>query len=203
MNGLNITLKEFKARLPEQRAETMTYFEQTYGCDSGGADFWISSCGGQIPLNKLKETTLGRLVEDRVREAAARTAGLYAADGYDAFLADWAEENRERARRIAAGEVIYGPRAFTEQAYYRYVASNTVLGLKQWLEESGEPPTEEQLRKEYAETTAGISNPPSYEEAKGDLIRIWADNRYDSWFQAKLKQAVVTVNEQIYENIAM
>ncbi|MNO25263.1 hypothetical protein D3C76_150960 [compost metagenome] len=203
VNGTAVTLKEFKVRMPEQRAETMTYYQQTYGCDPAEASFWGTSCGGQLPQERLKEMTLQRLVEDRVRELAAQAAGLHTTVGYEAFLADWEAENRERAERVAAGKVIYGPRQYSEPVYYRYVVSSTVLGLKQWLEERDGPPTQEQLRQEYAASIAGQAHPPSYEKAKDAVLQSWTDKRYASWFKEQMKQAAVKVDQQVYKGISM
>ncbi|WP_178021327.1 hypothetical protein [uncultured Paenibacillus sp.] len=203
VDGTPVTMKEFKARLPELRADIMTYYQQTYGCDPGNAHFWSEPCGGELPLVRLKEATLRLLVEDRVRELAANKAGLPVAVGYDAFLREWEAENRNRAERLAAGQVIYGPREYSESAYYRYVVSGTILGLKQWLAKHDGPPTEEQLRQEYADSLAGQPRPPAYETIRDALVQQWSEKRYESWFKAQLKQARVKVNRQVFERITL
>ncbi|MGG6311462.1 hypothetical protein [Paenibacillus macerans] len=203
VDGAPVTLKEFKARMPELRTDTITYCQQTYGCDPGDARFWSVPCGGEAPLERLKEATLRFLVEDRVRELAAGKAGLHAAVGYDAFLREWEAENRDRAERLAAGQVIYGPREYSESAYYRYVVSSTVLGLKQWLAEHDGPPTEEQLRQEYAGSLAGEPSPPAYGTVRDALVQQWGEKRYENWFKAQLEQAEVKVNRQVYEGITL
>lgn len=203
VNGAPVTKKEFKTRLPEHRAGIMTYFQQTYGCDPGGTDFWSTPCGGEAPVARLKATTLRLLVEDRVRELAAGRAGISVAIGYDAFLKEWEAENRIRANQLAAGQVIYGPREYSEPAYYRYVVSNTILGLKQWLLEHDGPPTEEQLRQAYADSISGKSDPPAFETVRDALTQQWSEERYESWFKSQLEQAEVEVNQQVYEGIIL
>ncbi|WP_379131099.1 hypothetical protein [Paenibacillus sp. sgz500958] len=205
VNGYAVTLKEFKVRMPEQRAETMTYYQQTYGCDPAAASFWSTPCGGEgeIPQERLKQVTLQLLVEDRVRELAASQAGLNTAIGYDAFLAEWEEENRERAESAAAGKVIYGPRQYSEVAYYRYTVSNTVLGLKEWLTEQDGLPTEEQLRQEYEDSIARQPEPPSFETARDALVQEWTEKRYGRWFAEQVKQAAVEIDQQVYAGIRL
>lgn len=203
VDGTPVTLEEFKVRLPEQRAEIMTYFQQAYGCDPGGTDFWSTPCGGETPIARLKAVTLRLLIEDRVRELAANKAGIPVAIGYDAFLKEWEAENRTRADRLAAGQVIYGPREYSEPAYYRYVVSSTILGLKQWLLEHDGPPTEEQLRQAYADSVSGQSAPPAFEAVRDALAQQWSEERYESWFKAQLEQAEIEVNQQVYEGIML
>ncbi|MNC10491.1 hypothetical protein D3C75_581420 [compost metagenome] len=152
---------------------------------------------------RLKETTLHLLVEDRVRELAAGKAGLHAEVGYDAFLRQWEAENRDRSKRLAAGQVIYGPREYSKSAYFRYLVSSTILGLKQWLLEHDGPPTEEQLRREYAESIAGQLSPPSYETVRDALVQQCSEEHYESWFKTQLEQAEVKVNQQVYEGITL
>lgn len=152
VNGDAVTLKEFKVRMPRLRGGIMTYCQQTYGLDPNESTFWSASCGGKSSLERLKEATLRLLEEDRIREQAAVKAGLHAAIGYDAFLQALETENRDRAKRVAAGQVIFGPREFSESAYYQYVVANTVLALKQrLLEQKGvtdyERWIDEQLKK--------------------------------------------------------
>lgn len=203
VNGYAVTVKEFEARMPEERAGTMTYYQQTYGCDPGTEHFWSTTCGdeAEIPQERLKQITLQHLVEDRVRELAASKAGLDTAIGYDAFLAAWEEENRDRAERAAARKVIYGPRQYSEVAYYRYVVSNTVLGLKQWLTEQGGLPTEEQLREEYEASIARQPELPTFETARDAMVQQWTEKRYRSWFAEQVKQAVVEVDPQVYAGL--
>jgi|GEM_PF-6935572 len=158
VNGDAVTLKEFKARMPRLRGEIMTYCQQTYGLDPNEPTFWSASCGGKSSLERLKEATLRLLEEDRIRERAAVKAGLHAAIGYDAFLQAWQTENRDRARRVAAGQVIFGPREFSESAYYQYVVANTVLALKQWLlEQKGETNYERWIDKQLEEATIELN----------------------------------------------
>ncbi|SFB30393.1 hypothetical protein SAMN05216312_105410 [Cohnella sp. OV330] len=154
VNGEAVTLKEFKARMPRLRGEMMTYCQQTYGLDPNEPKFWSASCGGKSSLERLKEATLRLLEEDRIREQAAVEAGLHAAVGYDAFLQAWETENRERARRVAAGQVIFGPRELSESAYYQYVVANAVLALKQrLLEQKGETNYERWIDEQLKQAT--------------------------------------------------
>ncbi|SEU26249.1 SurA N-terminal domain-containing protein [Paenibacillus sp. NFR01] len=203
VNGAAITLREFAARMPEQRAAALDAYVQTEGCDPGAADFWVASCGGEAPLERLKELTLQRLVEDRVREQAAQKAGLAVPAGYEDFLAAWEQENRERADRLAAGEVIYGPREYSESAYYRYVVSNTVLGLLAWLMEQDGGPEETELKQAYQDSIAGQAAPPAYETVRDTLVQQWNKQRYVSWFREQVRQAEVAVDRQVYAAITM
>ncbi|WP_068619575.1 hypothetical protein [Paenibacillus tuaregi] len=158
VNGDAVTLKEFKARMPRLRGEIMTYCQQTYGLEPNESTFWSASCGGESSLERLKEATLRLLEEDRIREQAAVKAGLHAAIGYDAFLEAWETENRERARRVAAGQVIFGPRELSEAAYYQYVVANTVLTLKQWLlEQKGETNYERWIDEQLKQATIELN----------------------------------------------
>ncbi|MBW4083215.1 SurA N-terminal domain-containing protein [Paenibacillus sp. S150] len=203
VNGIPVTLKEFLARMPGQRSAALSYYQQAYGCDTGAAGFWTSPCGGEIPLQRLKRMTLDELVENRVRELAAQEAGLDCPVGYDAFLAAWKAENRQRSRRLAEGGVVYGPREYSEQVYYRYLASVTANDLKRWLAGRDGPFAEKLLREEYAKRMPGQSGSASFDEVREQLERLLEDERYDLWLAALKEQAEVKVNKTVYDAAAI
>ncbi|QWU17593.1 hypothetical protein SAMN04487895_12627 [Paenibacillus sophorae] len=173
VNGEPVAYGEFRTRMLELRGEVVAETAKG-GTDPAAKSFWTSDIGGRTPLGLLKEKTLDLLVRVKVQQIAAKEAGIAEDIGYEAFLSRLDAENRTRSSRLRRGEVIYGPRQYSEQAYYRYTLANLELALRQQL----------------AEEEGDHSGKPL------------DDKRYESWLNRQAANAVVQVNPSMYDKLS-
>ncbi|MDT3428448.1 hypothetical protein J2Z22_004040 [Paenibacillus forsythiae] len=174
VNGEPVAYGEFQARMLELRGEAVAEAAKE-GADPAGKSFWTSGIGGQTPLGLLKEKTLDLLVRVKVQQIAAREAGIAEAIGYEAFLSRLAAENRTRSSRLRRGEPVYGPRQYSERAYFRYTLANLELALRHRL----------------AEEDGDRSGKPL------------DDERYEAWLNRQAANAVVRVNSSVYDKLTV
>jgi hypothetical protein len=151
VNGEPVSARLFQRRMVRNRALTYQYFRQEHGVGDS-ADFWTTSYGGEVPLERLKQQALDECVRIKVEQALAKKTGVIADISYSGFLASLAAENERRKRAVAAGEPIYGPMQYREDTYFTYVFSNMVIELKRRLGRGELSPTEDQLREHYGRT---------------------------------------------------
>ncbi|BCG58059.1 hypothetical protein [Paenibacillus sp. URB8-2] len=174
VNGEPIAYGEFRTRMLELRGEVIAETAKG-GADPAAKGFWTSGAGGRTPLDLLKEKTLNLLVRVKVQQIAAKEAGIAGDIGYKAFLSRLDAENRTRSSRLRRGEPIYGPKQYTEKAYYRYNLANLELALRQ------------RLSKEDGDRSGKPLN----------------DERYEAWLNREAANAEIRVNSSVYDKLSV
>lgn len=132
VNGAEIAVREFERRLSENREIVASDFREKYGA-TVDSDFWRLRFGNQSPLNNLKEKSLRDCVRFKMQQLLAKEKGFVSDIGYDKFFKTFNEENERRKKAVERGEVIYGPRQYTENTYYDYVWGEAFRNLKEQL----------------------------------------------------------------------
>lgn len=97
-------------------------------------------------LRVIVRQAIARAAENKVQWMLAAERGLVSDAGYGTFRTAWLEENNRRRRQIEKGEVLYGPVAFSEEAFYEYALSHAILQLKGILVPS---PSSDRIRALY------------------------------------------------------
>ncbi|AKG33854.1 hypothetical protein [Paenibacillus durus] len=174
VNGEPVAYGEFRTRMLELRGEVAAETAKD-GADPGAKGFWTSDTRGETPLGLLKKKTLALLIRVKVQQIAAKEAGIIEDIGYEAFLSRLDAENRTRSSRLRRGEPVYGPKQYSEKAYYLYTLANLELALRQRL----------------AEEDGNRSGRPM------------DDERYKAWLNRQEANAVVRVNPSLYEKLSV
>ncbi|NBD24521.1 peptidyl-prolyl cis-trans isomerase [Paenibacillus glycinis] len=147
VNGVPIESEELAQAMSEQRAATAAYFKAKYDADAG-AEFWKTSFGGEVPLEKLKRDALAQTVKLKLQQAMAEREGLTDDISYASFLKRLKAENERRASGDEAGAGVYGPKQYSEAAYYSLLNSDLIGALKAKLE-GGMTWSDDELRAYY------------------------------------------------------
>lgn len=148
INGEAIDEREFGLLLSRVKAQTADYFQQKYGAQKTD-DFWQTSVGGEVPLEKAKAAALQQLGRIKAEQLAAQREGWLDDLSYAAFLRRWTAENGRRQEALKRGEPIYGPKQYEEWSYYLYVQTNVSLKLKALFRDREPSFTEQELRDAY------------------------------------------------------
>lgn len=132
VDGMPIVLPEFEKAAQRQKSGVMSYFREKYGA-AQTASFWTSSFGGEVPLQMLKQQALDDAVRMKIRQRIAADEGVLGDVSYAGFVRQLEQENMRREKAAAAGEVIYGPVQYTEDAYFEYVMTNATAAVKRGM----------------------------------------------------------------------
>ncbi|GGN22508.1 hypothetical protein [Streptomyces fuscichromogenes] len=188
IDGRSIPVREFALYLAQERAATFTHFRKEYGAVDGPR-FWTTRHSGTTPADYLKQRALSDAKKTTVVLNLAHEYGLLADPSYSGFLRDWTAENQRRSAAVATGQVIYGPKQYTEANYLTYVLHNLAFDLKQKLAKKGVlKVTESALRRYYdthkndlrqAEETGAPLTTPSYAQARAQVRQMYLDDRYE------------------------
>lgn len=135
VNGEPIAVEELQQAVTAQKAKTAAYFKAKYDADSGPG-FWTASFDGEVPAEKLKKDALAQVVQLKLQQAMAKHEGLTEDITYTSFLKELKAENERRAHGGDDQPGVYGPKQYTESAYYSLVNSNLIGELKKKLEGS-------------------------------------------------------------------
>ncbi|MCM3269038.1 peptidylprolyl isomerase [Paenibacillus elgii] len=120
INGEPVVLGEFEMVLKDRVAEVYGYFHETYGAQDS-AEFWTKSFNGEIPLEMAKKKTLEKLKIIKTEQLLAKQYGLTDDVSYRGFKERLTEENKRRAEAVKKGQPIFGPREYSEIAYFNHV----------------------------------------------------------------------------------
>ncbi|QHW32937.1 peptidyl-prolyl cis-trans isomerase [Paenibacillus rhizovicinus] len=133
VNGEPIAREELQQAMALQKAKTAAYFKAQYGADDE-AGFWTKAYGGEVPLEKLKKDALAQAVQLKVQQAMAKREGLTDDIAYASFLKRLKAENKRRANAEDDQPGVYGPKQYSEAAYYSLINSDLLGALKNKLE---------------------------------------------------------------------
>lgn len=148
VDGEPISVAEFRQSVLKNRAMVASHFNREFGAQDS-RDFWTTSFNGEIPLEKLKKTSLDQCIRRKVEQMVCREHGLVSDITYAAFEKRLEAENARRKQAVATGQVIYGPVQYSPTVYYDYLVSNMVLHLKQKLAQGQFHLSENQLTEIY------------------------------------------------------
>lgn len=139
VNGVPVAAAELRRALREVRAGVLADFSRPQS----------AAAKGEAPAEEMQRRARAKLVRLKVQQGLMREHGIWPEIDHAAFLRTFAAENERRRLALARGEVIYGPRAYTEESYFAYLFSNALIRLKAKLAESELRPTEEELQRYY------------------------------------------------------
>lgn len=148
VNGEEISLREFKRSLHQNREIVASQLREKYGTEDE-TDFWKNSDDKASTLNILKEKSLNDCVRFKIEQLAAKEKGLISDTGYEKFSTAFNEENERRKKALERGEVIYGPKQYNEEFYYDYLFGAAIRNLKEKLSREAFDVSEQNLESYY------------------------------------------------------
>ncbi|WP_139993208.1 peptidylprolyl isomerase [Paenibacillus paridis] len=144
-----VSEREFQAFLQSSKALTTSYFKRTYNAEYD-KDFWTASFNGENPLAYAKQKAMDELVKVKTEQIIMKENGIVSDISYEAFLKSYDRENKDRARKVANHEPIYGPKQYGKAEYYSYYQSMNVQKLiDKWTKEAQRTLTDEELKLYY------------------------------------------------------
>ncbi|NMO97862.1 hypothetical protein [Paenibacillus lemnae] len=156
VNGEPVSAREVQLQITRLKAEVMNDFSKR-GLSAGSPDFWEQTYQGEQPRQMLLDRALQETVRRNLEMKLAQEHGLIPFSSYEDFLQAWKEENQRREEAVSRGEVIYGPKSYSENEYYNYLVSNIRIRLKEMLSKTSQDPlytSEEELRQQYEDQEA-------------------------------------------------
>ncbi|WP_053373848.1 peptidylprolyl isomerase [Paenibacillus sp. FJAT-27812] len=145
----NVSDREFEAFLQNNKALTTSYFKRTYNADYGKS-FWTSTFNGENPLAYAKQKALDELTKVKVEQIIMMENGIVSDISYEAFLQSYEQENKDRAKKIANNQPIYGPQKYGIAEYYSYYQSMNVQKLiDKWTKEAKSTMSGDELKAYY------------------------------------------------------
>ncbi|MDF3058429.1 MAG: PpiC-type peptidyl-prolyl cis-trans isomerase [Rariglobus sp.] len=117
INGLPISISEYKLIMHRRTAAIYNYFKQSKDMDDRPG-YWNDDGSPENPIKKLRETVEEELVRIKVIQGLAIKNGLLEDGSYTAFLRSLNIENERRRNALVARQPIYGPQRHREAAYY-------------------------------------------------------------------------------------
>lgn len=145
----NVSDREFEAFLQNNKALTTSYFKRTYNADYGKS-FWTSSFNGENPLAYAKQKALDELTKVKIEQIIMKENGIVSDISYEAFLKSYEQENKDRAKKLANKQPIYGPQKYGLAEYYSYYHSMNVQKLiDKWTKEAQRTLSDGELKSYY------------------------------------------------------
>jgi hypothetical protein len=145
----NVSDREFEAFLQKNKALTTSYFKRTYNADYSKR-FWTSTFKGENPLAYAKQKALDELTKVKIEQIIMMENGIVSDISYEAFLKSYEQENKDRAKKIANNQPIYGPQKYGIAEYYSYHQSMNVQKLiNKWTKEAQSTLSDDELKAYY------------------------------------------------------
>lgn len=147
--GEPVTLAEYQGYAYDYLAQAALNFSTRYGADANQAEFWQTEYDGQTPLAWVKEQADAYMTRNKGVQVLAQQLGLYDEISWEEQDKNFASENQLRAEKVAAGEVIYGPKQLTRSQFSSYWQSQVEQLVKDHVKYEILDPSEEALQQYY------------------------------------------------------
>jgi hypothetical protein len=216
VNGTQVPVREFMLFVEQDRATTITFFQQHYNA-TVDANFWTTSYGGTTPREQLLKSATTDATRTLVQQQSAQTQKLVANIDYADFLTAWATENQRRRQAIAAHQPVYGPEQYTESQYFSYLFGNLTYALELRLIASGTitvtAATERAYyashRSEFAASsasTSGVQGPTTtasdpFAAVQQQVKQACQNAAYAAWASAATNRATVSTMPSVLSRV--
>ncbi|HER35628.1 MAG TPA: peptidyl-prolyl cis-trans isomerase [Halothiobacillaceae bacterium] len=148
VDGEPVVWREFRQMMGRHKARIYSHFHQHYAMLDNAA-FWTTAHDGETPLDMIKQRVRHEIVRVKVNQILAREYGVLPRIHYEDFIRRWHEENNRRRQVVSERHAVYGPRQYTESAYFNYIYENMLIRLKEKLGQGPFEITEDRLRELY------------------------------------------------------
>lgn len=134
VNGESVTSDEVQFFFQHHRSDVYQYFHQTYGVTDFEGFWGNGTCiGEESPLRMLKELTMRGIIQSKVQLQLAVEEGLIRDSSFSTIMNLRKQENHRRKTALQHGNVIYGPREYSESVFFDHLITNLAIRLKERL----------------------------------------------------------------------
>lgn len=144
-----ISKEEYALLAYDNIARTAREYGAKEGIDVNAPGFWEKKADGVSPMDRVRELTDGEAVHQKGIQILAKENGIIDEIGYEAFLKQYQEENKQRKQMKEEGKVLYGPLELTVSQYYSYRQSQLEQALEEFAEQKIVTIGEEELKEYY------------------------------------------------------
>ncbi|PXX53668.1 hypothetical protein DFR60_105157 [Hungatella effluvii] len=144
-----ISKEEYALLAYDNIARTAREYGAKEGIDVNAPGFWEKKTDGVSPMDRVRELTDGEAVQQKGIQILAKENGIIDEIGYEAFLKQYQEENKQRKQMKEEGKVLYGPLELTVSQYYSYRQSQLEQALEEFVEQKIVIIGEEELKEYY------------------------------------------------------
>lgn len=155
--GEPVTAEEYQGYAYDYLSQAALEFSTQYNADANQADFWRTEYGGQTPLEWVKERADADMARNKGLQVLARELGLYDEISWQDQNKNFESENKWRQQKVAAGEVIYGPKQFTRSQFSSYWQSQVDQLVEDHVKYEILDPTEQELKAYYEQHKEELS----------------------------------------------
>ncbi|MBB3126324.1 hypothetical protein FHS19_000978 [Paenibacillus rhizosphaerae] len=202
VNGVPIQVNEFRRAITANKAGVISYFYEKYDAEPSLA-FWTTVYGGETPLEMLKKRALQTSVNIKIQQIIAQEQGVLQDIGDDSFVQSLQRENKRRQTAVNQHQVVFGPKEYSEEAYFEYVMTNAIVSVKNHLMEQDWKPDEQQLKQFYESQNSAGSKNPAFDAVKDQVVKDYIDNKYEGYVHERVSGAKVVVNPEQYDLFQM
>lgn len=195
VNGLAVEKDELVFYMNRSLDVVVADVETTYGLDSTEDGFWEAPAGDTTPLEILKTTAVRHITRTKLEMLCARENGVSTLPlQYSAQKSAWKEDNDNRQRMEAEGELVYGQ---VLRSFYTYFQDEflTMRDTLLWkLEGAGViSATEAEKRAYYDAHREELTQEYAAHEP---TIRYWLlTERYEAYFDQLAASAEIGLED--------
>ena len=144
-----ISKEEYALLAYDNIARTAREYGAKEGIDVNAPGFWEQKRDGVSPMDRVRELTDGEAVHQKGIQILAKENGMIDEIGYEAFLKQYQEENKQRKQMKEEGKVLYGHLELSVSQYYSYRQSQLEQALEEFAEQKIVTIREEELKAYY------------------------------------------------------
>lgn len=200
INGVAISSGELLFYMERSRAETVSYFQRTYGLEFG-ENFWQTEVGGSTPADALRERAVEALIPAKVIQIQAQRRALVHEISFDNWVMEFEVGDKEPSA--------YGIANFDFRQYYDYRQSKISLELEKALIGTEFGASEDDIRAFYEKEKESYRDseddePPhylSYESVRYAVMAQYYHYRYVVAVKSWVAQAKVEYVHPDYEKV--
>lgn len=145
INNQSIGISEFQQQMDKEKLMVIHDYQSKYQA-TYSPQFWTTSFGGELPVNTLKQRTKEAIISITIKKMIAREMGLIENIGYEDFLKELDKVNKQRAKAVKEGEIIYGPVTYQQEVYSGYYLSTLENAIKEKMSKTDTTPEETKSR---------------------------------------------------------
>lgn len=195
VGNLKVAREEVNIILSEIKLKNKNNLINTYQIKDGEFD-WNKSYGNKIAYEYLVDDMMEQMHRIKTIQQLAIEEGLLDKFDYQVFIKMWKDENKERADKIANGEIVYGLNEFSENQYYDYFNNNLMLNLKNVLIDSNKISVSKDEEIQVYENNKSYFNDLNYEEVASSVKNLCYEKKVVLYIEEKMREVELDYNDE-------
>lgn len=198
--NLKVAREEVNIVLNEVKLKNKNNLINTYQINEVDFD-WDKSYGNKKAYEYLVDDMLEQMHMIKTIQQLAIEEDLLDKFDYQVFIKMWKSENKERADKIANGEIVYGLNEFSEKQYYDYFNNNLLLNLKNILINSNKVSVSKDEEIKMYEENKSYFNDLDYEEVANSVKNLCYEKKVDLYIEEKMREVELDYNNDDLINV--